>query len=115
MTWLLDQMQTAIQTAAGFGSFVYVLVTRKMGWINVLTLFLVGQITAYYVTIPLAVWRGFTPSYYGVLGFSIGALAMLIWGAVINVAQSLHDDPKGTLTGFWRLWRGGNGQGGEKS
>lgn len=106
---LLDPEQARIATAAGFGSFVFLVVKRNLGWAFVLTLFAVGQITAYYFTIPLALWRGWSMQAYGVIGFTIGALGMLIWGAIIQFAQSLHDDPRGTLSWAWRLWKGKDG------
>lgn len=108
----IDPDQVRIATAAGFGSFVFLMVTRNLGWVFVLTLFLVGQFTAYYFTIPVAMWRGWPMTSYGVIGFTIGALGMMLWGAVIKFAQNLHDDPAGTVSWFWRLWRG-NGNSGE--
>lgn len=107
MFWhIIEPTQVPIQTAAGFGSFVFLMITRKMGWINVLILFAVAQITAYYFTVPIAMWRGWSPQMYGTLGFTIGAFAMVAWSAVIALATSFRDDPKGTLTWAWRLWRG---------
>ena len=92
------------------------MVTRKLGWFYVLTLFLVGQITAYYFAVPIAIWRGLSMDYYGVVGFIIGLLGMLFWGAVIALAQNLHDDPRGTVTWLYGLWKGrGAGPGGGTS
>lgn len=104
---LLDPDQARIATAAGLGSFVFLMVTRNLGWVFVITLFLVGQFSAYYFTMPFAEWRGWMPQTYGMIGFTIGALGMLIWGAVIKLAQNLRDDPSGTLTWATKLWRGG--------
>lgn len=98
--------QVPIQTAAGFGSFVFLMITRKMGWINVLVLFVVAQLTAYYFTIPIAHWRGWSSDMYGTLGFTIGVFAMVAWGALLSLATQLQEDPKGTVTWLWRLWKG---------
>ena len=106
---LIDPIAARNAIAAGFGSFMCILVTRKMGWLNVLTLFIVGQITAYYFTVPIAAWFGRAPNMYGVIGFTIGAFAMMVWGALINLIQNLHDDPQGTITWLWRLVKGGAG------
>lgn len=103
---ILDPDEARIATAAGFGSFVFLMITRNLGWLYVVTLFGVGQVTAYYFTVPIALWRGWTPSSYGVIGFTIGAFGMLLWGAVIKLAQNLHDDPRGTVSWAWRLWKG---------
>lgn len=105
---LLDPTQAKIATAAGLGSFVFLMTTRNLGWVFVLTLFLVGQFTAFYFTIPIAEWRGWSMQTYGVIGFTIGALGMMLWGAVIKLVQNLRDDPAGTLTWIWRLWKGGS-------
>jgi hypothetical protein len=105
----LSPEEARIATAAGFGSFVFLMITRNLGWVYVLTLFVVGQITAYYFTIPVTVWFGWSMNAYGVAAFMTGAFAMLFWGAVIHLAQKLHDDPMGTLGWAWRLWRGGAG------
>jgi len=111
---ILDPTQVRIATAAGLGSFVFLMVTRRLGWFYVLTLFLVGQITAYYFTEEIATWRGWSMESYGVIGFTIGLLGMLFWGAVLTLAQSLHDDPRGTVTWLYGLWkgRGNSNQGG---
>lgn len=104
---LLDPDQARIATAAGLGSFVFLMVTRNLGWIFVLTLFLVGQFTAYYFTMPIAEWRGWSMAAYPTIGFTIGSLGMVAWNAVIKLGQTLSDDPMGTVTWAWRLFRGG--------
>lgn len=105
-THLIDPEQARIATAAGFGSFVFLTLTRGLGWVYVVTLFVVGQITAFYFTMPIAEWRGWSMQTYAVIAFTIGALAMLAWEAVIKFAQTFRDDPAGTVTSVWRLWRG---------
>lgn len=106
---LVDAEQARIATAAGFGSFVFLMVTRNLGWLYVLALFLVGQISAYYFTIPFAHWRGWSPESYPMAGFTIGLFAMAFWSTVVKLAQGAHDDPFGTATSLLRLWRGGSG------
>jgi hypothetical protein len=103
---LLTPDEARVATAAGLGSFVFLMLTRQMGWLHVLTLFIIGQITAYYFTMPVAVWRGWSPSSYGTIGFTIGLLGMLFWGAVLQLAQNLRDDPKEMLSWLRRLWKG---------
>src|SRR5262245_48455617 len=106
MWHLINPEQVPIQTAAGFGSFVFLVMTRKLGWINVAILFAVAQLTAFYFTMPFALWWGWSMAMYGPLGFTIGAFAMIGWSAVLALATKLQDDPQGTLTWAWRLWRG---------
>lgn len=103
--WLTGE-QAAIATAAAAGSFVALLVTKAGSWKQILILFVVGQLTAAYWTIPIAAWLGFTMESYGWLGFLIGATAMLIWGAVMTLVKGLADDPRGTIQWAKELWKG---------
>ena len=112
---LLEPEQVRIATAAGLGSFVYLMVTRNLGWIYVLSLFAVGQFTAFYFTVPVAAWRGWSMATYGLLAFVIGAMGMLLWSTVIKIANNLHDDPWGTASRAWKLWRGGSSDSGGKA
>lgn len=108
---LVDPITARELIAAGLGSFVFLLVTRRLGWLSVLSLFIVGQITAYYFTMPIAAWLRYGDAALGPIGFFIGLTAMLFWGGVLTLVQKLHDDPLGTITYLLRLWRGGNASG----
>jgi Sec-independent protein secretion pathway component TatC len=103
---LLDPAKASIQTATALGSFVTLLVTRKYGWLYAISLFIVGQITAYYFTVPVAMRLGYGMDSYGAIGFSIGALALLVWGGIIAMAQSFMADPIAVFGRIWRTWKG---------
>ena len=105
---LFDNSKAGIQTATAVGSFVTLLITRKYGWAYALTLFVVGQVTAFYWTLPVAGAFGLSMAYYGPIGFFIGAVGMLLWGAVITLGQSLMDDPLAVAIRIWKTWRGGD-------
>lgn len=107
---LFSPDQTQIATATAAGSFVALLVTQRPGWLHVFTLFVVGQITALYWTEPMVAWFGWTMAAYRPFGFIFGAVGMLIWGGILSLVQQLHDDPLGTITWAWGLWRGNNGR-----
>lgn len=97
--------QTSILTAAAAGSFIALLLTRKIGWLHVLTLFAVGELTAFYWTVPIALKFGLT-DWLSNVAFSLGALGMLIWGAILKVFERVHDDPTGTISWAYGLWKG---------
>lgn len=98
--------QTSIMTAAAAGSFIALLVTRKPGWLHVLTLFLVGELTAFYWSDIIVAWLGWSPDTVKNVAFTIGALGMLVWGAIVNLFQKVHDDPTGTIDWAYGLWKG---------
>lgn len=98
--------KAGIQTATAAGSLVALLTTRKYGWLHALTLFVVGQITAFYWTLPIAEAFKWNMDFYGPIGFSIGAVGMVIWAGVVALGQNLAEDPRGTLTWAFRLWKG---------
>jgi hypothetical protein len=106
--WLSTET-SALQTAAAAGSFVALLVTKVGSWKQMLVLFVVGQLTAFYFTVPLARVTGFDMAAYGWIGFLIGATAMLVWGSVMSLFKSLAEDPKGTLQWALELWKGRRG------
>ena len=108
MDWLhlFPPEKAGIQTATAAGSLVALMVTRKYAWVHALTLFIVGQITAFIWTVPIAEAFRWSTDYYGPIGFLIGMIGMLIWGGVIALGQNLADDPRGTLSWAFRLWRG---------
>jgi hypothetical protein len=106
--WLSSET-SAIATAAAAGSFVALMATKIGSWQQVIVLFVVGQLTAFYFTIPVAHWRGLDMNAYGWIGFLIGMLAMLVWGGLISLAKSLAEDPKGTLQWARELWKGKGG------
>jgi hypothetical protein len=104
--WLSTET-SALQTAAAAGSFVALMVTKVGSWKQVVVLFVVGQLTAFYFTVPIARdWLDFDMSAYGWIGFLIGATAMLVWGGVMSLFKSLADDPKETLQWLRELWKG---------
>lgn len=98
--------ETSIMTAAAAGSFIALLVTRKAGWLHVLTLFLVGELTAFYWSNFVVAWLGWHDDTVKNIAFTIGALGMLVWGAIMNLFQRAHDDPFGTIAKAYGLWRG---------
>jgi hypothetical protein len=102
---LFTPEKAGIQTATAAGSLVALLTTRKYAWAHALTLFMVGQITAFYWTVPIAETFKWGTEYYGPVGFFIGAVGMLIWGGIIALGQNLSQDPMGTLTWAFKLWR----------
>lgn len=102
----IDPARVNVQGATAAGSFVALLSSRKYRGLHAITLFVVGQVTAYYWTLPLAEAFHWNMNFYGPIGFSIGAVGMLIWGGIVALAQNLYDDPKGTLTWAWRTWKG---------
>ena len=110
MSWthLFDPINTSIQFAAWAGAAVYLAFRRSFGWSVVLTVFFVTQLGAFYLTIPLANRFGLAMQ-LAFTAFCIGALGFLIGGAIFSLLQNLHDDPQGTVTWAWRLWRGGVG------
>ncbi len=101
-----DPINTSIQWAAWWGAAFYLVARRNFGWSVVLPVVFITQILAFYVTIPFAMWRGWSMGTYIFIAFCIGAVGFLISGAIFNVLQSLHDDPQGTVSFWWRLWRG---------
>lgn len=104
-----DSMQTAIATAAAAGSFTALLVTRKYRGLQALAFFVIGQLTAFYFTVPIADWLGFGDSAYGWIGFVIGVGGMLFWAGALKIFQEFTDDPRGTIKWFRALWKGGEG------
>lgn len=98
--------QVGIMTAAAAGSFVALLVTRKPGWLHVLTLFFVGELTAFYWSDSVIMLLGWSQEYVKNVAFTIGAVGMLLWGGVLNLFQKVNDDPFGTISDLWGLWRG---------
>lgn len=102
--------ETAIAGATAAGTFVALLV-RRPGWLQMLTWFIVGQLTSYYWAIPLIMWAGWSMLYYRPAGFMFGAVGMLVWTAIFAFSQRLSEDPLGTFATLWRTWKG---QGGER-
>lgn len=107
---LISPEEAAIAGAAAAGSFVALLV-RRNDWRAMLSWFLVGQISAFYLVVPLVMARGWPEAYHRPVGFFWGALGMLVWTWLFALSQKLSDDPIGTFTTLWRTFRG---QGGEK-
>jgi len=100
--------ESAIAGATAAGTFVAVLL-RRPGYIQVLTWFAVGQVTSFYFVLPIAIYLMLAMVYYRPLGFLIGAIGMLVWGAVFSFWNKVGDDPIGTIGGLWRLFRGQGG------
>lgn len=109
VTHLLDPVTASNLFAAGFGSTVYLVIRRNFGWSIVLTVFFVALVSAFYLTIPFALALGWSMAWYIFIAFCIGAFGFLIWGSIFNLLQTLHDDPQGTLSYWWRMWKGGGG------
>jgi len=103
---LIDSMQAAIAAAAAAGSFTALLVTRKYRGLQACAYFVIGQFTAFYFTVPVADWLELSERAYGWIGFTIGVVGMLFWGAAVSLFQALVEDPKGTLSWAWSLWKG---------
>ncbi len=113
---ILDPVYTSILSAAAIGSAVFVSLRRNLGWSAVLSIFFVNLALAFYVTIPFATWRGWSMAAYTFIAFCIGLFGFLLSGAALNLLQSLHDNPQGTLDWARTFWRGGSGpEGGAKS
>lgn len=102
----IDPAHAATAAAAAAGSLTALLVTRKYRGLQALTFFVIGQFTAFYFTVPLAMWFGFGDGALGWIGFTIGVVGMLFWAAVLSLVQNVVDDPKGTITWAWSLWKG---------
>ena len=105
--WMATE-QAAIAMAAAAGSFVALMVAKRTRWAEILTLFVIGQITAFYWTIFVAQRLGFGMEAYGWVGFLLGFLGMAFWGTVAKVAESFLADPKASINWALDIWKGRN-------
>jgi len=103
---LFSPNEAAIAVAAAAGSFATLMVGQKGGWMECSGLFLVGQMTAYYWTVPILMWLMWTEAGQRPIGFVLGACGFALWGAIVRLTGGLHDDPLGTLGRIRRIWRG---------
>lgn len=107
---IIDPVTANIQGACAAGSLVALTTQRRFAWAYALSLVVVGQVTAWYFTIPLADLFMIRMSLYVVIAFSYGALAFMIWSGVVQIGQSFMTDPVGLATRVIRAWRGGKDQ-----
>lgn len=98
----------AIQGATAAGTFVALLV-RRLDWRAMLSWFLVGQISSFYLVAPILMAVMWDLAYSRAVGFGFGAFGMLLWSAAFVLSQRLSDDPVGTLEHVWRTFRGQGG------
>lgn len=108
VTHFLSPDETAIAGATAAGTFVALLL-RRPGYVQMLSWFVIGQLTSFYFVVPIALYFMMAMAYYRPLGFMIGAIGMLIWSFVFSFTQKFVDDPLGTIGSVWRLWKGESG------
>lgn len=103
----IDPETATIIAGAAAGSLIVPMV-RKLegGWKVAAQLFVVGQISAFYATVYIAMLFGVAMAYYGGVAGLVGVVAWFFWGGVIGVFLKFREDPLGTITGWWRLIRG---------
>jgi hypothetical protein len=95
----------AIAGATAAGTFI-ALVIKRPGPLQMLSWFAVGQMSSFYLAVPLSLWLMIDMAYYRPLGLFFGAAGLLLWTAVLNFTQRLSEDPLGTVSGLWRTFRG---------
>ena len=105
---LLTPDETAIAKATAIGTFVVILI-RRPPWIEIVSCFLVGQLTAYYWVVAICLYWMVSDDYYGVVAWLLGAFGQVIWSAVYQFFERLKDDPVGTVDRLWRSIRGQSG------
>lgn len=105
---LLTPDETAIAKATAAGTFLAVLI-RRPPWLEIVTWFLVGQLTTYYWVAAICLWWMLGPDYYGVMACFLGAVGHMIWSALFQFFERLKNDPLGTLAGVLRSFRGQSG------
>lgn len=98
-----EQAAIARATAAGW---VVAMVVLRRGWLEIVSWFLVGQLSSYYWTDLIARYFGFEMN-PGAVGFLIGAGGMFVWTALFTVGTKLSQDPLGTIQQIWRIRKGG--------
>ena len=104
----LEAAQSSVQSAAAGGSFVGMLTSRtQFSWKASASLFLVGQVLAFFIALPLATWLMMKMTYYPALGLGIGLIGFYAMGGIVAFAQNFASDPWGTLLKVWGLWKGG--------
>jgi len=102
---LLTPDETAIAKAAAIGTFVAVLI-RRPPWLEIVTWFLIGQLTSYYWVAAVCLYWMLGPYSYGVVAWSWGAFGHFIWSAAFQTFDRLKNDPLGTVERIWRSFRG---------
>lgn len=100
--------EAAIAGATASGTFVALLV-RRPDWRAMLSWFVVGQLSSFYLVVPFAMWRMLDIAYHRPLGFGFGAFGMLIFTAGFALFERLSQDPLGTISELWRTFRGQGG------
>lgn len=106
---LLTPDETTIAKATAAGTFLAVLICRPK-WVEIISWFLVGQMTAHYWAIAICIYWMISPDFYSGVGFAIGAFGHLIWSALFQFFEKLKDDPIRTIERLWRTFRGHSGE-----
>lgn len=103
---LVTPEQAAIARATAAGWLVAMIVLRR-GWVEVVSWFLVGQLSSYYWVLPLAMAAGLAMGWHEPIAFGFGAGGMFVWTAIFTVGSKLSTDPLGTIQQIWRIRKGG--------
>lgn len=103
---LLTPAESEIALAAAAGSFIALTLDRPVGWFRCSLLFAIGQLTAYYWTLPVLAWFGAGAGWNRPIGFIFGASGMGLAGGLLRFSKGVSDDPLGFVGRAVRIWRG---------
>ena len=96
-----------VWTAAGL--CVLIVLTRKFGWISIVSSLVVAEITTIAVVVPLLMLRAWSLGSYRPTAFAVGFAGTFVLGAIANLLEKLSADPQGTVGWAYRLWKGQGG------
>ena len=100
-----------VWTAAGLISLI--LLTKKFGWAPIVSSLIVAELTMIGFIVPSLMLRNWPIGAYRPTAYAVGFGGTLILGAVVNFLEKFREDPEGTASRLWGLWKG-QSSGGER-